>query len=196
MREKQRMKSQQTRRELKAAALDLFRQRGYEGTTVSDIVGASGYSVGAFYGHFKSKQEVAAELWGDYIGEEIRLSTERGRQIEELEELFDYLISRSEELAADPLFSELQKTYIRTQENKEIMHTAALDYNRMLREALLRQWPQTDEQTAAESATAAHCLLNAYAEQGTREPAFALNRVSMKRTLLYIAQMCAPKTIL
>ncbi|MDA0700499.1 MAG: TetR/AcrR family transcriptional regulator [bacterium] len=40
------------------AALALFGEGGYERTTVDAIAGAAGYSKGAFYSHFKRKEEL------------------------------------------------------------------------------------------------------------------------------------------
>ncbi|MDR7483182.1 MAG: TetR/AcrR family transcriptional regulator [Armatimonadota bacterium] len=51
-----------TRERLLQAALDVFAARGYHGTTVDDIVAASGTSKGAFYHHFPSKQGIFLRL--------------------------------------------------------------------------------------------------------------------------------------
>lgn len=42
-------------------AARLFRERGFEGVTVAEIMQAAGLTHGAFYGHFASKQELIAE---------------------------------------------------------------------------------------------------------------------------------------
>ena len=39
----------------------LFRKHGFEGTGVDDIMKAAGLTHGGFYGHFKSKDDLAAE---------------------------------------------------------------------------------------------------------------------------------------
>jgi TetR/AcrR family transcriptional regulator, transcriptional repressor for nem operon len=44
-----------------AASARLFRERGIDGVSVSDLMGAAGLTHGGFYGHFKSKQALAAE---------------------------------------------------------------------------------------------------------------------------------------
>ncbi|HJC25556.1 MAG TPA: TetR/AcrR family transcriptional regulator [Candidatus Eisenbergiella merdavium] len=44
------------------AAMKLFSEKGYENTTMQDLVQASGMSKGAIYHHFKSKQEIVAYL--------------------------------------------------------------------------------------------------------------------------------------
>lgn len=50
-----------TRQKLVEAALDLFVKRGYERVTVDDICKQAGVSKGAFYGHFKSKDQAILE---------------------------------------------------------------------------------------------------------------------------------------
>jgi AcrR family transcriptional regulator len=51
-----------TRDRLIQAAMDVFAQRGYHGTTVDDIVAASVTSKGAFYHYFPSKQGIFVNL--------------------------------------------------------------------------------------------------------------------------------------
>lgn len=50
------------RQELMDAALELFLERGTDGTAVSDIVRRVGVAQGTFYYHFKSKDEVVNAL--------------------------------------------------------------------------------------------------------------------------------------
>jgi len=48
----------QTRERLLRAAADVFAERGYDGTRVTDIAAAAGVSNGALYAHFGSKAEL------------------------------------------------------------------------------------------------------------------------------------------
>ncbi len=43
------------------AAIRLFRERGFEGVTVAQVMGAAGLTHGAFYGYFTSKQDLVAQ---------------------------------------------------------------------------------------------------------------------------------------
>lgn len=58
-------KGQQTRREIIEKAAPLFNQRGYEGTSLSDLMDATGLQKGGIYRHFGSKEELAAAAF-DY----------------------------------------------------------------------------------------------------------------------------------
>lgn len=55
-------KAERTRAELLAAARTVFAQKGYEGASVGDIAAAAGYTKGAVYANFGSKEELFLEL--------------------------------------------------------------------------------------------------------------------------------------
>ena len=193
MAQRQQQKSQQTRAELKTAALELIRENGYEATAVADIVARAGYSVGAFYGHFKTKQELTAELWIEYITGEMERSTREGLAYDSFEELIDYLIQRGDEVYKNPYFYQLQQPCVFTHENIKAMRETAAKYSDMLRRSLARQWPEADESVVSTCADIIHCLLNAYTERKLKPPYFGFDRANMKSSLLFIAQMCAPE---
>lgn len=56
-----------TRRHLLAAATELFGRHGYEATSVEDVSEAAGYSKGAFYYNFASKEELLSALVTEWI---------------------------------------------------------------------------------------------------------------------------------
>jgi TetR/AcrR family transcriptional regulator, transcriptional repressor for nem operon len=58
-------KGEQTRQKIVAAAAPIFNQRGYEGSTLADLMAATGLKKGGIYRHFSSKEELAAEVF-DY----------------------------------------------------------------------------------------------------------------------------------
>src|SRR5215813_4691871 len=65
----QRPHSEETRRQILDTALTLFRERGFEETTIRDIAGRAGLSLGAAYYYFKSKEAIVGAYY-DYIQEE------------------------------------------------------------------------------------------------------------------------------
>src|SRR5438132_7964677 len=61
-------KGEQTRRRIVEAAAPIFNRRGYEGSSLSDLMEATGLKKGGIYRHFSSKEELAAEVF-DYTWE-------------------------------------------------------------------------------------------------------------------------------
>jgi TetR/AcrR family transcriptional repressor of nem operon len=58
-------KGEQTRKKIVAAAAPIFNQNGYEGSSINDLMEATGLKKGGIYRHFSSKEELAAEAF-DY----------------------------------------------------------------------------------------------------------------------------------
>lgn len=56
-------KSERTRRYIIEKAASLFNRKGYHGTSMSDILEATGLAKGGVYGHFKSKDDIALEAF-------------------------------------------------------------------------------------------------------------------------------------
>jgi TetR/AcrR family transcriptional repressor of nem operon len=52
---------QRTHQQILAAASDLFRLDGLEGASIDRIMRAAGHTVGGFYGHFASREEMVVE---------------------------------------------------------------------------------------------------------------------------------------
>ena len=61
-------KGELTRREIVRKAAPLFNRKGYEGTSLSDLMHATGLQKGGIYRHFSSKQQLAGEAF-DYTWE-------------------------------------------------------------------------------------------------------------------------------
>jgi len=64
-------KGEQTRNEIVRKSAPLFNQKGYEGTSLSDLMAATGLQKGGIYRHFSSKEELATEAfdysWGKAV---------------------------------------------------------------------------------------------------------------------------------
>src|SRR5260370_40421637 len=61
-------KGEQTRRKIVAAAAPIFNQHGYAGSSLADLMAATGLKKGGIYRHFSSKEELAAVAF-DYTWE-------------------------------------------------------------------------------------------------------------------------------
>jgi len=55
------------RERLKAAALALFAEKGYERTSIDEIVGRANLAVGGFYQHFESKRQLLLALMDELL---------------------------------------------------------------------------------------------------------------------------------
>ena len=93
---KQEEKASITKNKIINAATELFSEKGYEETTLQDIMLLSGLSKGAIYHHFKSKQEILdyhinyqKELVTNYLKSLVENSALTAKQ--KFENIIDYL---------------------------------------------------------------------------------------------------------
>ena len=66
-----REKQQRTRKSLLQAAAQLFCKRGLEGTSIDEVAQAAGFTKGAFYANFKSKEELFLVMLDERFSEEL-----------------------------------------------------------------------------------------------------------------------------
>jgi TetR/AcrR family transcriptional regulator, transcriptional repressor for nem operon len=69
-------KGESTRERLVAASERLIVRQGYAGTTVDDVLAATGLTKGAFFHHFRSKAELAQAVLERYAENDLALFTE------------------------------------------------------------------------------------------------------------------------
>ncbi len=60
--DRRRARAEQTRARLLAAAAAVFAEKGYEGSSVGDVAAEAGYTKGAVYAHFDSKEDLLAGI--------------------------------------------------------------------------------------------------------------------------------------
>lgn len=72
---RQQARTEATRRKLLAAAEKIFARSGYEAARLEDIATAAGYTRGAFYANFESKEDIFFALLEDWISEKLRSIT-------------------------------------------------------------------------------------------------------------------------
>lgn len=53
------------------AAVELFADHGYDGTSVAQVIGRAGVAKGGFYHHFASKEALLYEVYGDLISRQL-----------------------------------------------------------------------------------------------------------------------------
>lgn len=61
-------KKETTHKLIVEKAAELFNRKGYAGTSISDIMAATGMEKGGIYGHFKSKKEIALAAFDHNMG--------------------------------------------------------------------------------------------------------------------------------
>jgi AcrR family transcriptional regulator len=59
-----------------SAAVELFAQHGYDGTSVAQVITQAGVAKGGFYHHFASKEALLYEVYGDLISRQLRAMDE------------------------------------------------------------------------------------------------------------------------
>ena len=76
-----------------AAAARLFRERGFAGVGVAEIMQAAGLTHGGFYGHFASKEALAAEACGLAFAESLARLPPPDRAVDALAAYLDAYLS-------------------------------------------------------------------------------------------------------
>lgn len=96
------------RRAILDAARECFRERGYDNSTIRDIVRRTGLAAGTFYNYFSSKQDIFAALLTDFLGRLNHNLTECRRSADSADNFiyFAYL-ALFRATASDPLVYEL-----------------------------------------------------------------------------------------
>src|SRR3984957_9328022 len=79
-RTRQTERARATRRKLLDAAKRIFAQDGFEAARLEDIAAGAGYTRGAFYANFKSKEDIFFALFEEWVGERIESFTDAIRR--------------------------------------------------------------------------------------------------------------------
>src|SRR5260370_25298145 len=88
----------ESRRRIVETAARMFREKGFDGAGVDAIMKGAGLTHGGFYGHFRSKDDLAAEA----VTRALQRSTERQSRFTDLNDLVsDYLSERHRADRAD-----------------------------------------------------------------------------------------------
>ncbi|MEZ4458178.1 MAG: TetR/AcrR family transcriptional regulator [bacterium] len=125
---------------LLSASLAVIRTKGYAATTVDDLCAAAGVTKGAFFHHFKSKEDLgvaAAQYWGEHTGG-LFAGAEYHRPADPLDRILAYLDFRESLLSAEvPAFTclagtMLQEVYATTPTIREAAFLSITDHAQTL----------------------------------------------------------------
>ena len=89
-----------SKEEMARCALDLFREKGYKQTTISEIAKSAGFHVQTFYRHFSSKEDLIAEIWRQSY-EEFRSRFEQRRNQSTIEAWRAYIKDTAKRVVAN-----------------------------------------------------------------------------------------------
>lgn len=96
------------RRAILHAARECFRERGYENSTIRDIVRRTGLAAGTFYNYFSSKQDIFAALLTDFLTNLNNNLSHQRRAADNPEDFIHYAyLALYTATARDPLVYEL-----------------------------------------------------------------------------------------
>ncbi len=90
-------KSDKRRQEIIIAARDLFAEKGYHSTTISDITRRLNMAHGTFYIYFQSKAEIFSDIVEDYIEKITNISNSLTGEVSNISEFKDLLQQYGEE---------------------------------------------------------------------------------------------------
>lgn len=117
-------KNTSVRGKLIQAAWELFRENGYESTTINDIIRHSGTSRGSFYHHFRSKEDLVFclayffdddyKLWLTSLGEQLS-------GVEKLAAFNEFILKNLEESPYNNFFPTLYGLQVMTAGQRYIL---------------------------------------------------------------------------
>lgn len=81
-----------TREKLLCSALDVFARDGYDGATVERIAEEAGFSKGAFYSNFSSKEEILLELLEGNAGHDVEELSGLLREVTDPDEVIEIVV--------------------------------------------------------------------------------------------------------
>ena len=124
------LRRDRTRRRLMEAARRLFTRLGYERTTVDEVAREAGYSKGAYYFHFASKEDVLFALVNEWVEHRSRLleaAVDGNAPQVALTELLEVFLARSEAARGDDQF--LLELWSQGERNSKVRHRLAQGYH-------------------------------------------------------------------
>jgi Transcriptional regulator len=181
-----------TKTELKEAARQLFLENGYEETSIQDIAGRAGYSVGSVYRQWKGKKELFMDIWNDYVSDFIRTSILQAPPSPNQETMIDYLLARSQEYKKNEMTRKLHQTslLVSATYDYEGLLSWADKYKQMLYLFLKGLNPDQPDRLLKSTASIMHCVLNTDAQQeaDASSPKYEFDLQTLRICLLAIVE--------
>lgn len=185
---RQKEKSEMTHQEIKAAALRLFYEKGYRNTSVQDIVLESGYSIGSFYNHYKTKRDVLTEIWNEHAIGCIESSMKDMDSIHTPGELAEYLIVNSNVFDQDEKTKQLAKAaqddFVTSGKNYEGIQAISREYIRKIAGLLGRFCPRTREDLLLSHASVLDAIQYAHSEVTRKKVGYSFHDEAVKDDIL------------
>ncbi|MGL6200935.1 MAG: TetR/AcrR family transcriptional regulator [Lachnospiraceae bacterium] len=126
------------------AAWKLFKEQGYDGTTINEIIAASGTSRGAFYHNFRGKEDLMfcmAYFFDDEYDKWLEALDSSLHSIDKLIALDAYVLSNLEDSEYRPFFPKLYGMQVMTESTRHILNPERKYYqivNAFMKEGLVR----------------------------------------------------------
>lgn len=194
MAKRQQEKTEQTKAAMKKAAKILFLEKGYEETSIQEISALSSYSVGSYYRHWKSKQQIFMEIWDEYVADFIRESVMNATVSMDQEAMIRFLLNRSEQFTNDPMSKKLSLTshMLSATYEYEGVSTWFHKYSMMLYLFLKGCCPNGDDMKLKSTANIIHCILNADAMRETpiKVPRYEFDRETLYECIWALVENC------
>lgn len=122
-------KSEKTRNLIIDNASRLFNQKGFAGTSMSDIMEATGLKKGGIYGHFKSKDEIAVAAFEHSVQKVLKEVGKRTRVVENTIDKLKTVVYFYKERILDPPVEggcPIQNTAVEADDNNPILQEKVL----------------------------------------------------------------------
>src|SRR5712692_7436391 len=120
-------KGEQTRQDIVEKAAPLFNQKGYEGTSLTDLMDATGLQKGGIYRHFSSKQELAAAAfdysWLRAVNNRLDGVEDSANSVDRLKKMISNFVELRSELV--PGGCPLMNTAVESDDGNPILRTRA-----------------------------------------------------------------------
>ncbi|WP_147819241.1 TetR/AcrR family transcriptional regulator [Salidesulfovibrio onnuriiensis] len=145
---KQQEKSRQTMEELMTSAMELFGEKGFVQTSVSEITSRAGYAKGSFYRHWESKNQLFLQIIEQKLLEYRRARDRRIEDARDLEEalriIWDFLESMVQDSQWAKVFLEFTIHSVRDTELRTEMRRRQYRLSETIFANLVRRFVTSD----------------------------------------------------